>query len=464
MRAHVDEPEMAFEQRRAGQNSDAEGAQVPRLGPDAKVPMKATIWRPVRKRRPGSTFVSLRVRNYRIYACGALISNIGTWMQRVGQDWLVWQLTGSAAAVGIATMAQLLPALFLSYPGGIVADRFDRRNTLLAYQMHMALPSALIGALAITSSLSHVVLLSLILWFGCATAIEAPLRHSFVADLVPNGLLPNAVGLNSASYNSAQLIGPAIGGLLIAALGSGVEAAGWVILVNCLSFAVAALALWALNRAEFVNRTVADPHPAESGSGPPQKPDAAPPDIAAILLLLLVVGVFGLVFRANNVLMTTIVFAEGATVFGVLGSLLAVGSLCGAVYSARHQVITVRYLAVMATALALANLAAAWAPTLVIYALVLPFLGYLSQTSTNPGIALLQVLVRDDRRGRVSAIAMTCLIGGNALSATAFGFIAEATTPRISLLVGGLGALVGAVCIYCWYRLRSRRVDQETDI
>ena len=421
--------------------------------------MRTTIWKSAQRRsRTGSTFAALRVRNYRIYASGALISNIGTWMQRVGQDWLVWQLTGSATAVGIATMAQLLPAFFLSYPGGMVADRFDRRNTLLVYQAHMALPSGLIGALAITSSLSQAVLLPLILWFGCATAIEGPLRHSFVADLVPNNLLPNAFGLNSASFNSAQLIGPAIGGLLIAALGSGVRAAGWVILANCLSFAVAALALWGLNRAEFVDRKPVDPQPAGNGDVPQTKSDPPRPEIAAILMLLLAVGVFGLVFRANNVLMTTITFAEGATVFGVFGSLMAIGALCGAVRSARHQVITVRYLALMATALAIANLAAAWAPSLVIYALILPFLGYLSQTSTNPGIALLQVLVRNERRGRVSAIAMMCLIGGTALSAAAFGLIAEATTPRISLLVGGVGALVGAACAYSWYRMRLRRL------
>lgn len=403
---------------------------------------------------PGTTFAALSVANYRLYACGALVSNIGTWMHRVGQDWLVWQLTGSAAAVGIATMAQLLPALLLSYPGGVIADRFDRRTLLLLYQANMALPSLLIGILAITANLTDTILFALILWFGCATAIESPVRHSFVAELVPNDLLPNAVGLNSASFNSAQLIGPAIGGLLIAALGSGVDAAGWVILANCLSFAVAALTLWRLNRARFVHRASRG---STASEGVAEAGDGTPPEITAALLLLLTVGLFGLVFRANNVLMTTITFQQGATTFGLLGSLLAVGALCGAVFSARRQKVTVRYLVGVATALALANLGAAAAPDIRVYAALLPVLGFLAQSSTNPGIALVQVLVRDERRGRVSALAMMCLMGGAALSAPAFGFVAEYTNPRVSLLIGGVGALVGTLLAFLFYRSRIRR-------
>lgn len=422
---------------------------------DAKGIVKTAIWRSYQRRdlRHGPTFAALRVRNYRIYAGGALVSNIGTWMQRVGQDWLVWQLTGSPAAVGIATAAQLLPALLLSYPGGVIADRFDRRNVLLLYQAHMAVPSLIIGVLAVTSTLHQSLLFVLILWFGCATALEGPVRHSFVASLVSNELLPNAVGLNSASYNSAQLIGPAIGGLLIAALGSGVDAAGWVILANCVSFGVAAIALISLRRREFVDRSSADSNP---DTATDQDDSRLNPAVVATLLLLLTVGVFGLVFRANNVLMTTVTFAQGATAFGLLGSLLAIGSLIGAIFSARRQVVTVAYLAGGATALAVANLAAAGAPTLVSYAAVLPLLGYLSQTATNPGIALLQMLVRDARRGRVSAVAMMCLMGGTAISAPAFGFLAEWTNPRMSLLAGGIGALVGAALAYLWYRRKVR--------
>lgn len=439
-------------------------ARLPRVacgmssGKVAVGPANLRLFRKARG-RSGRTFAALKIANYRLYACGALVSNIGTWMHRVGQDWLVWQLTGSAAAVGIATMAQLLPALVLSYPGGVIADRFDRRTLLLLYQANMAVPSLLIGILAVTGHLSELLLFALILWFGCATAIESPVRHSFVAELVPNDLLPNAVGLNSASFNGAQLIGPAIGGLLIGALGSGVDAAGWVILANCLSFTVAAVALWRLDRNEFVNRSPADLPTSGHSETATEKPR---PEIAAALLVLLAVGVFGLVFRANNVLMTTITFQAGATTFGLLGSLLAVGALSGAVASARRQVITVRYLALVASALALANVAAAVAPTVAVYAALLPVLGFLAQTSTNPAIALVQVHVRDERRGRVSALAMMCLMGGTALSAPAFGLIAESAGPRASLLIGGIGALTGSALAYLWYRTRLRRLLPTT--
>ena len=268
------------------------------------------------------TFAAFGIRNYRIYAGGAIVSNVGTWMQRVAQDWLVWQLTGSALAVGLAATAQFLPALVLSYPGGIIADRWNRRSALLVSQAHMAIPSLTIGVLAVTSTLTSGCLFALILWFGCATAIDAPLRHAFVADLVSNRLLPNAVGLNSASFNVAQLMGPAIGGLLISALGSGVEAAGWVVLGNGFSFAVAAFALWRLDTTQFIDRG----HGTSSRGELIRERGSPRAELVAALLALLAVGVFGLVFRSNNVLMATVTFGSGATTFGLLNTLLAIGS------------------------------------------------------------------------------------------------------------------------------------------
>ncbi|MGH3637443.1 MAG: MFS transporter [Mycobacterium sp.] len=424
-------------------------------------PARPSIHRRLRSRRNRTgpapeTFAALSVRNYRIYAVGAVISNLGTWMQRVAQDWLVWQLTGSASAVGLATMAQLLPALVLSYPGGVIADRWNRRTTLLVSQAAMAAPSVLIGVLALTSLLPTAMLFALILWFGCATAIDAPLRHAFVADLVPNALLPNAVGLNSASFNAAQLVGPAIGGLLISAFGSGIDAAGGVVLLNSLSFVASVFALWRLNTGEFLRRR------AENSSTDDQHRRRAKlprPEIVSTLVLLFAVGTFGMAFRANNILMTTVTFHSGATTFGILGSLLALGSLCGAVLSARKTSITVRYLCGAALALGVASLAAAISPTLPWYALTLPALGFLSQTSTTPAFALLQMLVEEQRRGRIVAVAMTCLMGGTALSAPLLGILADKTSPRMCFLIGGAGAICGAVIAYGWYRRVASRGD-----
>ena len=166
------------------------------------------------------TFSSLRIRNYRIYAGGAVVSNIGTWMQRVAQDWLVLQLTdNSATALGIVTGLQFLPMLLLSPVGGLVADRFAKRKVMIVTQLMMAAPAALLGTLAVTGTVQlwHAYVLAFV--FGVGTAFDAPVRQSFVVEMVGQKDLANAVGLNSASFNSARIVGPAAAGFLIAALG-----------------------------------------------------------------------------------------------------------------------------------------------------------------------------------------------------------------------------------------------------
>ena len=182
------------------------------------------------------TFRALSVRNFRIYMLGAIVSNTGTWMQRIGQDWLVLQLTGSGTALGITTGLQLLPALLFSPVAGVVADRVPKRTVLRCTQVAMAVPAGLLGVLAVTGVVQtwHVFVLAFV--FGIGTAFDAPARQSFVVEIVGRQDLSNAVGLNSASFNLARMIGPAVAGLLIAALGSGVRAAGWVILVNAVSY------------------------------------------------------------------------------------------------------------------------------------------------------------------------------------------------------------------------------------
>ncbi len=187
-----------------------------------------------------STFRSLHVRNYRIFATGAIVSNTGTWMQRVAQDWLVLQLTGSAAAVGIATGLQFLPLLLFGMYGGVLADRFDKRRLLMMSQAALGLQALILGVLAVTGTAQawHVYLLAFVL--GSITAVDNPTRQSFVIEMVGRDDLANAVALNSASFNTARLIGPAIAGLLLVWVG-----AGWVVLINAVSFGAV---IWSLTR------------------------------------------------------------------------------------------------------------------------------------------------------------------------------------------------------------------------
>src|SRR5690606_4442088 len=195
------------------------------------------------------TFRSLRVRNYRVYAAGALVSNVGTWLQSTAQAWLVLVLTGSAAALGITVGLQLLPSLLFSPLAGLMADRYPKRTLLLWMQVAMAVPAALLGVLAVleVAELWHVYVLTFA--FGTARAFEAPARQSFVAEMVETKDLANAVSLNSASFNTARLIGPALAGVMIAAFGSGERATGAVILINALSYIAVVASLVLLDQA-----------------------------------------------------------------------------------------------------------------------------------------------------------------------------------------------------------------------
>ena len=228
------------------------------------------------------TFRSLSNRNYRLYASGAVVSNVGTWMQRVAQDWLVLQLTGNnGTALGITTGLQFLPILLLSPYAGLIADRFPKRRLLQVTQLMLAVPALLLGLLAVTDVAQtwHVYVLALI--FGVGAAFDAPARQSFVSEIVGTDDLTNAVGLNSASFNLARMIGPALAGVLIAALGSGVPATGAVIIINALSYGAVILSLQRMRDSELIHH---EPEARRQGDDPRRRalragasrPDADP--------------------------------------------------------------------------------------------------------------------------------------------------------------------------------------------
>ena len=229
------------------------------------------------------TFRSLANPNYRLYAAGGVVSNVGTWMQRVAQDWLVLQLTGcSGAALGITTGLQFLPFLLLSPFAGLVADRIPKRRLLQITHVGMAVPALVLGLLAVTgiAQIWHVYVLAFV--FGIAAAFDAPARQSFVSEMVGPDDLTNAVGLNSASFNAARIVGPALAGVLIAALGGGAEATGWVILVNAVSYAAPILdAAQRWTRPRSLARLPSAASPGRSAAGValrarPARPDAGP--------------------------------------------------------------------------------------------------------------------------------------------------------------------------------------------
>ncbi len=405
------------------------------------------------------TFRSLRNPNYRLYAAGSVVSNVGTWMQRVAQDWLVLQLTGnSGTAIGITTGLQFLPFLLLSPVAGLVADRIPKRRLLQLTNLGMAVPAVILGLLAVTgqAQIWHVYVLALVL--GVSSAFDAPARQSFVSELVEPEDLTNAVGLNSANFNSARIVGPALAGVMIAAFGGGVVATGWVILLNAVSYAAPISMLRSL-----------DPRLLHSPDLVPRAPRAIRagvayvrrrPDLLLILAIVFFTGTFGLNFQITSALMATTVFDKGPTEYGLLGTFMAFGSLAGSLLAARRERIRHRLVVGAALSFAVVEIAAGLMPTYLTFALLTPLLGITALTMITSANAFMQLNTDAGMRGRVMALYMMIFIGGTPLGAPFMGWIAEAFGARWTLLLGGgitgLGVLLASALF-----LRARRVREE---
>ncbi len=389
-------------------------------------------------------FRALAVPNYRLYAAGGVVSNTGTWMQRVAQDWLVLEISGgSGVAIGVTTGLQFLPFLLVMPFAGVVADRVSKRRMLQVTNVAAAVPALVLGLLAVTGIVEawHVYVLALCL--GLATAFDAPARQSFVAELVGPDDLPNAVGLNSASFNAARLVGPGLAGLLIAWLGGDARATGWVILVNAATFAAP---VWCLARLDAARLTPATP----SGRGPGALLEGlryvrSRRDLQTVLLIVFFTGTFGLNFQLTSALMATEVFGRGPGEYGLLGSFLAVGSLAGALVAAGRDAVRPRLIVGGAVVFGLVEVAAGAAPSYLVFALATPLLGCSALTMITSANAYLQVTAEPGMRGRVMALYMAVFMGGTPLGAPLVGWVGEAFGPRWTLWAGGALTAVGAL-------------------
>jgi MFS family permease len=393
------------------------------------------------------TFRALHNHNYRLYAMGGVVSNTGTWMQRVAQDWLVVLLAvNDGTSLGITTGLQFLPALLLSPYAGLVADRVPKLRLLQVTQTVMALTAVLLGALAITGTVEvwHIYVLAFV--FGTGSAFDAPARQSFVSEMVGPDDLTNAVGLNSASFNAARLAGPAVAGLLIGAFGGGVAATGWVIIVNAVSYGAVLVALRSMVVSEL---QVVDRVPRHKG----QIRDAlrylrGRPDLLLILCTVFFAGTFGLNFQMTSALMATQVFHKGATEFGLLGSIMAIGSLTGALLAARRTQVRLRLVVGAALAFGVVEILAGLMPTYTTYAIAVPFLGLTALTMITAANTTMQLATAPGLRGRVMALYLMVFMGGTPLGSPFIGWIGEQFGARWTLIGGGgltmLGVLASA--------------------
>ncbi|MCQ9134526.1 MFS transporter, partial [Streptomyces hilarionis] len=323
--------------------------------------------------RGSSMFASLRVRNYRLFFLGQVVSNIGTWMQRIAQDWLVLSLTGSATAVGVTTALQFLPMLLFGLYGGVLVDRLPKRRTLLFTQSAMALTGIALAVLSLSGHVQvwHVYVAAFAV--GLATVLDNPARQTFVSEMVGPDQLQNAVSLNSANFQSARLIGPAVAGVMITGVGT-----GWAFLFNGLSF-VAPLAGLLLMRSRELHVVERAPR----GRGQLREGlryVAGRPDLIWTIVLVGFVSTFGFNFPVYLSAFADDVFHAGAGSYSLFNTLMAVGSLAGALLAARRGTARMRVLAGGAVAFGAMEIVASTAPSLWMFALLMAPIGMFGMT------------------------------------------------------------------------------------
>jgi MFS family permease len=410
------------------------------------------------------TFRSLRNHNYRLYLGGSVVSNTGTWMQRVAQDWLVLSLPGTGGTeLGVTTGLQFVPVLILSPYAGVVADRFSKRTMLQVTQLGMAVSSLLLGAIAVSGHAEVWMVYALAFAFGIAAAFDGPARQSFVSEMVGPDDVTNAVGLNSASFNTARLVGPGLAGLLIGLFGGGVTASGWVILLNGISYFAVIAQLRRMDAGLLHTPELRGRSPGTLLEG--MRYIRSQPKMLMILVLVFFAGTFGMNFQVTSALMATQVFGKGAGEFGILGSCLAVGSLAGALLAARRPRIRIRLLFVAAIGFGVAEIVAGLLPSFLAFALFAPVIGFSTITLLNSSNATLQITSDPAMRGRVMALYMTVVMGGTPLGSPLIGWIGEHLGARWTLIIGGLLVLLGVALALLVYRLASRRrpaVEKES--
>jgi MFS family permease len=389
---------------------------------------------------PTGVFRSLGTFNYRVWAGGALVSNIGTWMQRTAQDWLV--LTGlthhNASAVGIVMALQFGPQLLLLPWTGFAADHFNQRKLLIATQATMGVLALGLGVLTVAGliQLWHVYVFAFL--FGCAAAFDAPVRQTFVSELVGDADLPNAVALNSASFNAARMLGPAVAGLVIMSFGT-----GWAFLINGASF-IAVLVSLCLLRVQELHSNARAPR-AKGSFAEGLRYVWMRPDLRAILVILFLIGTFGLNFPIFISTMAVSVFHADAAGYGLLSSIMAVGTMSGALLAAGSGTPRFRSLLFGAAIFGLGCTLAAIAPSYWLFAGALVIIGAATLTITNGTNSLMQLSTEPHMRGRVMAIRVAIALGGTPLGAPVVGWVADHFGPRWALAVGAASGVAAAI-------------------
>ena len=391
---------------------------------------------------------SFRHRNYRILFPANTVSNIGSWAQRIAQDWLVLELTNNNGTyLGLVTAVQFAPVLFFSLHGGKLADRFNKRKVLILTNIMGGAASLGLGVLVITDliALWHVFALAAVL--GISTAIDAPVRQAFTTEVVGQSDLPNAVSLNSANFNAGRLVGPAISGGLIAAFGTGPS-----FIVNGLSYFFVIAALLNLNEKAFFHLD----RPKSDGSIREGIAYAkARPDIYVVMLMVFFLATFGLNFQIFNALMATQEFGLGPASFGLMGTFIAIGSLSGAIGSARlERFRNTKFVIKGGILFSISIMALSIIPSYTLYILWLPICGLTALTTLVSANSIVQTSTDPAIRGRVMGLYLLIFMGGTPFGSPLIGTATELLGIRPTIALCGGISLAASVII--WFRYKNR--------
>jgi MFS family permease len=397
------------------------------------------------------TFASFRSYNYRLFWFGQLISQVGTWMQRIGQSWLVLQLTHSPDKLGIVTALQFLPILVLSLFAGVWVDRLPKHRLLIVTQSAALVQAVLLAVPTIMGTIQLWQIYVLALLLGLINAIDNPARQSFVMEMVGRENIVNAVALNSAQFNGSRLLGPALGGLMIAAWGVGV-----CFLFNAISFLAVLIGLLLMKPEQFYNV----PPPRRAGVRvQSQLRDGLTfvfgrLDLAIVVMVSSVIACFGYNFNVVMPLMAQNAFSAGAGAFGLLMAAIGLGSLIGALAVATVGRSNLWMLLIGASSFGGLEMATSATPWFPLALLLLVGVGYAGMLVTSSANTQLQLSAPDDLRGRVMSVYSLMFTGVSPIGALATGFLADAIHIRLTL--GIEAAICVAAALGAMIVLRSR--------
>ncbi len=392
------------------------------------------------------TFASLGIRNFRIYFIGQGLSQAGTWMQTIALSWLVLQLTRSGTQLGLVVAVQFLPILLLGVWGGVIADRFSKRKLLYLTQSFAGLLSLILGLLVTTHSVHIGMVYVLAGLAGLGRVIDNPTRQTFVMEMVGKDYLKNAVTLNSTLINMARIIGPSIAGVIIATFG-----VGPCFLIDAGSYLAVLIALTLMNTHELM--------PAQTVMKEPKQVRAGlsyvwhEPRLKATLTMMVIMGIFAYEFPVILPLFAAHTFHGGAGTYSAMTVAMSIGAVTGGLYAAGRKAVSHAYILKVAVLFGVSVILVAISPTVILAYIMLVIMGALSVQFISQGNATLQLDSATAMRGRVMALWSIAFLGTTPIGGPIIGYVADHTSPRIGLVVGGMSCFMAAAV--GWWLMHS---------